>query len=133
MADSIRILREKTLDELEREYDQAAPMVSPGLSFYRQEIEWRYQKMGADKIEKLTEDMRSMTAHMKVITIAILVSDSCQYFFRCLGLTEVIQPRRHGRTCSGHPRLPFSAASKTWMPVTRTGMTIEFMLRIVVP
>src|SRR5207302_9390808 len=30
--------------------------------------------------------------------------------------------RRHGRTCSGHPRL---RCVKTWMPATSAGMTTE--------
>ena len=30
---------------------------------------------------------------------------------------------RHGRTCSGHPRLRFHAEVKTWMPATSAGMT----------
>jgi hypothetical protein len=32
---------------------------------------------------------------------------------------------RHGRTCSGHPRLS-SGALKTWMPATSAGMTNSF-------
>ncbi len=35
---------------------------------------------------------------------------------------------RHGRTCSGHPRLCFGAALKTWMPATSAGMTIRLNL-----
>src|ERR1700732_2581386 len=32
----------------------------------------------------------------------------------------------HGRACPGHPRLAcWAAASTTWMPATRAGMTLE--------
>src|ERR1700741_3213941 len=35
-----------------------------------------------------------------------------------------MDPRdRHGRTCSGHPRLRLYAGLKTWMPATSAGMT----------
>src|SRR5579863_4018656 len=30
---------------------------------------------------------------------------------------------RHGRTCSGYPRLSIRAIPKTWMPATGAGMT----------
>src|SRR5580704_6370747 len=40
----------------------------------------------------------------------------------CLGIS-VCLPLRHGRACPGHPRLRF--ASKTWMPGTRPGMTVN--------
>src|SRR5580704_18105180 len=37
---------------------------------------------------------------------------------------------RHGRTCSGHPRLIACAAPKPWMPGTRPGMTTSEVLTI---
>jgi hypothetical protein len=37
---------------------------------------------------------------------------------------------RHGRTCSGHPRISYVSEGKTWMPAPRAGMTILFASRI---
>ena len=37
----------------------------------------------------------------------------------------VPSPPRHGRTCSGHPRLYLLRATKTWMPGIKPGMTVE--------
>src|ERR1700733_626557 len=37
---------------------------------------------------------------------------------------------RHGRTCSGHPRLIACATPKTWMSGTRPGMTTSEVLTI---
>ena len=40
----------------------------------------------------------------------------------CTALDSFPYPNRHGRTCSGHPRLA-SAIKKTWMPGIKPGMT----------
>jgi hypothetical protein len=42
---------------------------------------------------------------------------------RCRSYFTLIHPRRHGRTCSGHPRLCSFTQNKTWMPGIKPGMT----------
>lgn len=68
----IEKLRSLTLEELERIHDKAAENTQLGLNFYRQEIEWRHQKMSSKTIEDLTIEMRDMTKSIKRMTLAVI-------------------------------------------------------------
>jgi hypothetical protein len=71
MVEPIKNLRQMSLADLEKEYDRHAQHTMVGTSFYRQEIEWRYQSEHSERIEASTQKVEEMTLTIKRLTWVI--------------------------------------------------------------